>query len=88
MKFPQHKGSLSLYHNEHKSVYVSVKDAIETKDLGYQDDQWISAEEKQRAIDTDECWSLQWYPETPVSFIVVSASTLEALMEHVDKTYW
>jgi hypothetical protein len=34
----------------------------------------------QRAIATDELWTMQWYPETPVGFCVLHASTLAALL--------
>lgn len=41
---------------------------------------WISPEERQKAIDTNSWWTLQWYPETPVGFCIISASSLEALL--------
>lgn len=72
---PPHKGGLYLTHNEHKGVYETV--ALFTgRD---RDDQWVSPEEKRKAIETDELWCLQWYPDTPVGFCVLMASSLEAI---------
>lgn len=81
MKFPEHKASLHLTHNEHKSVYHTVRQAIDDGDWGTEDDCWISPEQKQLAIDTDEMWTLQWYPDTPIGFYVMSAADLGALLE-------
>lgn len=78
MKFPPHKGSLHLAHNEPKSNYETVAQAIERG--GYWSDGWISEEQKQKAIDTNECWSLQWYPDTPVGFHLLHAADLDALL--------
>lgn len=43
----------------------------------------MSEEEKQKALDTGEIWTLQWYPETPVGFICVAASSLTVLLKAV-----
>jgi hypothetical protein len=68
MKFPRHEASLTLTHNDHKSYYQTVVQAIADDSHGYQADCWISEEQKQKAIETNECWTLQWYPDTPVGF--------------------
>lgn len=83
MNFPPHKASLILTHNDHKSYYRTVKESIEQDRHGYDD--WISEEQKLKAIETDECWTLQWYPETPVGFCLKSAADLEALLDYVNK---
>lgn len=84
MIFPPHKASLTLTHNDHKGVYESVANAIEIGSFGYTDECWVSEFQKQKAIDTDECWSLQWYPNTPVVFCILSAADLDALLEHAN----
>lgn len=81
MIFPEHKASLHLTHNEHKSYYRTVKEAIEDNDHGYRADCWVSEEQKQKAIEKDECWTLQWYPETPVGFHILSAADLYVLLD-------
>ena len=78
MKFPDHKASLHLTHNQHKAYYKTVVQEIEDGGFGYED--WVSPEQKQKAIDTDECWTLQWYPETPVGFCLLSAADLDVLL--------
>ena len=79
LKFPPHKCSLTLTHNQHKGYYESISDYIGRDDRI----QWVSEEEKQKAVKTNEIWELQWYPDTPVGFYCAGASTLDALMEGV-----
>lgn len=71
--------SIHLTFNDHKSNYVTVAEEIAHGDWH---GDWISEEEKQKAIETDRAWTLQWYPDTPVGFYACSASTLEALLTH------
>ena len=81
MEFPKHEASLHLTHNEHKSYYRTVAQSIEDDDHGYQGDCWVSPEQKQKAIDTNECWTLQWYPDTPIGFCILSAADLDVLLD-------
>ena len=67
-KWPRHAASLHLTHNQHKAYYQTVAQSIEQDDHGYQADCWVSKEQKAKAIATNECWTLQWYPNTPVGF--------------------
>lgn len=78
--WPRHEASLHLTHNDHKSYYLTVAQAIADGDHGYSEDCWISPEQKQKAIETNECWTLQWYPDTPVGFCILSAADLDALL--------
>lgn len=77
MKLPAHKCGLFLTHNEHRDYYEDLEKFIYNNRI---DDDFASPEAMQRAIDTDECWTLQWYPETPVGFCRVAAPTLEELL--------
>lgn len=81
ISFPKHAASLTLTHNEHKSYYQTVAQSIEMGDHGYSDDCWVSQEQKQKAIEADDCWTLQWYPNTPVGFCLLTAADLSALLE-------
>ena len=81
MKFPRHEASLHLTHNQHKAYYRTVQDEIDDDGHGYREDDWISSEQRQKAIDTNECWTLQWYPDTPIGSYVLSAADLEPLLE-------
>ena len=80
LQFPDHAVSLHLTHNEHKSYYQSVEQAIADENHGYTDDCWVSDEEKQKAIETNDCWILQWYPDTPVGFHILAAHDLYVLL--------
>ena len=77
MIFPKHL-TLTLTHNEHKNYYQTVQESIDMKDHGYTE--WVSPEQREKAIDTDECWTLQWYPDTPVGFNILSAADLDVLL--------
>lgn len=41
---------------------------------------WVSEEEKQKAIETNCMWTLQWYPDTPISFFALAASSIIPLL--------
>jgi hypothetical protein len=75
MRWPQHEGGLIIQHNDHKGSYISAEEwALEN------DDDWVSPDEREKAIETDSIWSIQWYPHTPVGFNRVLASTFEACL--------
>lgn len=78
--WPKHEASLHLTHNQHKDYYKTVQDEINDEGHGYADDCWVSPEQRQKAIDTNECWTLQWYPHTPVGFSILSAADLDVLI--------
>jgi hypothetical protein len=80
MNLPDHKCGLYLTHNAHRDVYRSVAEELQVIDHLNDDDVWSGPEAKQRSIDTDEMWQLQWYPNTPVGFNVVCAPTLEEVL--------
>ena len=75
ISFPAHKCELSLTHNEHRSNYETIEEW--EAHLG---PDWISDDERARAIHLDNLWVLQWYPETPVGFCLLAASSLESLL--------
>jgi hypothetical protein len=79
-QWPKHDASLHLTHNDHKSSYRTVQEAINDGDLGYCRDDWVSPEQKQKAIDTNDCWTLLWYPNTPFGFCKLSAADLDVLL--------
>lgn len=72
MKLPPHKCELCITHNQHRSYYEKIADFI-----GGSGADWPSEEAKARAIATDEIWTIQWYPDTPISFHLIAAPTLE-----------
>lgn len=82
MKLPEHKCGLFLQHNEHRDYYEDAEYYINQHKDQYE---WKSEEHKKRAIETDEIWTLQWYPNTPIGFLAVAAPTLEELLEFANE---
>ena len=82
MKFPEHKASLHLTHNDHKSCYETV---AEVADDDWHKGTWISEEEKALSIKHNDMWEIQWYPETPIGFYKLSAYNLNKLLEKACK---
>ena len=75
---PPHKASLHLEHNPHLGYSQSVEQWDEDQEKRAD---WVSPEERAKAIATNEIWTLQWYPETPIGFHALVASSLEALID-------
>jgi hypothetical protein len=75
--FPAHKCGLYLTHNQHRDYYEPLDEYLSEREFA---DTFESPEAMQRAIDTDEHWHLQWYPDTPVGFCHVSAPTLAEVL--------
>lgn len=43
---------------------------------------WVSEEERQKAIRENSVWTIQWYPNTPIGFNCVGASTFETAAKY------
>lgn len=72
--------SLSLSFNEGPAPnYMTV--AQEDDDPFKKPYDWVSEEERQKARKTNSLWVLQWYPNTPIGFNAIAASSLPALFE-------
>lgn len=76
---PRHEAGLSLTHNEHKNYHYTAQQEIESNP-DYYDDESFPSGEREKCIAANELWTLQWYPDTPVGFNVIHASTLEAIL--------
>ena len=76
---PKHKAALYITHNDHKGGYESVEEHYDYLSSF----EWVSPEEKQRAIELDSVWELHWYPDTPIGSYKVAASSLEAIQKHM-----
>jgi len=75
---PPHKAGLTIEHNPQCVNYETVAAWLENMREGEPD--WSSPEARQRAIDADDVWVMQWYPYTPVGFNMVAAPTLAELL--------
>lgn len=79
--FPAHKCSLTLEHNPHKNNYESIQQYCENlAQFDFDDDTWVSLEQKQKAIQRDCFWELHWYPRTPIGFYKLWACDLDVLL--------
>ncbi len=79
---PEHIG-MFIEHNEHKMYYDPIEKAVNDID----DSKWVSPEEKQKALETNEIWSIQWFPKTPIGSYTFYASTLEALFKFIEENF-
>lgn len=70
---------LHLTFNDHHANYMTAAEA-DADGREFESVDWVSEEEHQKAIEQDSVWCLQWYPETPVGFYRIGASSLEALL--------
>lgn len=75
---PEHKAGLFLTHNEHKDCYDSIE-------MFYDPNDFVSDDERNKAIAEDSVWVLQWYPETPIGFNIIAASSLDAIKAELEK---
>ncbi len=71
--------SLTITLNEHKSSYCTMAEYEEA--TFYDRDDWVSDEERTKAIETDSVWCIQWYPHTPIGSHRVLASSLMACIK-------
>jgi hypothetical protein len=81
VEFPEHKCSLTLTHNPQRDEYMTAAQYIAEDDTRECPFDWVSPEQKQKAIDTDEIWELMWYPITPIGSHMLAAADLEVLLE-------
>lgn len=81
MILPTHKCGLYLEHNAHKDYYETAIESIVENHNNPCPYQWKNDEHKNRSMDTNEVWTLQWYPRTPIGFHLIAAPTLSELLE-------
>jgi hypothetical protein len=76
------RGEHSCFHltfnDEHAINYMTAADYFERHPDW--DHGWVSPEEREKAIANNSVWTLQWYPDTPVGFLLMRASTAAAVI--------
>jgi hypothetical protein len=75
---------LSFSYNEHSYAQINPPcDTIEEtfEILSIEEEDFVSSEEYKKALEQNQLIRFQWYPQTPVGFHVVYATTLYALIE-------
>lgn len=83
MKLPKHI-ALTIEHNDHATVYHTAEQAIADDPQWFSDEDWVSPEQRAKAIETNEIWTAQWYPNTPVGFFKAHAADLDVLLKHLE----
>jgi hypothetical protein len=79
---PAHKCGLYLEHNACRDAHQTVEKWLESEqDWNGDPNSWKSDEQRQRAIATNEVWTLQWYPETPIGSHTIAAPTIDELLQ-------
>lgn len=82
MRYTSKDGSFSIEWNPHRTNY----ETIEQWSSRFLDElDWVSPEEKERAIREDSMFVLQWYPVSPIGFNYWAASSLEAIADSFPK---
>lgn len=78
---PEHKCSLSLVHNEHRDYYQTVEQWASNRE-GME---WVSEEQRLKAIAEDNVWTIIWYPNTPIGSEWLAAYDLEVLLNRANE---
>jgi hypothetical protein len=79
-EFPPHNCGLYLEHNPNRDYSQSVAEWVaenNDRELFV----WKDDASRDRAIETNELWTLQWYPFTSIGFNAVAAPTLQDLLK-------
>ena len=82
-RWPRHKGSMHITHNQHLDYYETVQQALERGT--YDRDDFLDDAEVKMAIATGDVWAVHWYPDTPIGSYIVFASTFDRAVEGARK---
>ena len=83
-RVPKHI-SMSMHHNFHNRKKLTVQQCIDKKLNGYEKDDWISKEQKQKAIETGNHWFVMVFPRSSEIYYVYSASDLDILLFYLSE---
>lgn len=85
---PGEHSSLTIgFNDDHAANYVTAQEWFDEwghyqgGDKDYID--WASEEERLKALRENSVWTLQWYPNTPIGFNRIGASSLPALFAYL-----
>lgn len=76
LPLPTHM-SFELSHNPHKPNYMKLSEYL---DMRGNEEDWVSDEQREKALATDELWEAYWFPATPIGSCTVRACDLSALL--------
>jgi len=72
-------------YNGHMSSYMSIEEYFE--DCLEKSDEWVSDEERDKAIASNSVWSLHWYPNTPIGSYKILSHSLETGLKTLRSCY-
>lgn len=75
--------SLRITFNDHHTCYTRTAAEAEAEGHEFEATEWVSEEERRKAIAEESVWCLQWYPDVPLGFYRIAASSLDALLAYV-----
>jgi hypothetical protein len=75
--------SLSIEFNQHATYYQTIEQ-WEADRVNCSEVEWVSDDERRKAIETDNVWECHWSPKTPVGSCSLAASSFKALMRAVN----
>lgn len=81
--FPKHKFGLFLSQDSHKSSHLTLAEYLALKEA---EPDWVSEEQKKKAIEADTFWELVWYPDNAVGSYRLLACDLDVLLEVAKQT--
>lgn len=70
--------SVQLTYRDLSDVYEKLEDR---NDDYYADDTFLNEEDRAKCIETDQYWTLHFYPDTPVGFYHAHASDPDMLLD-------
>lgn len=77
---PNHT-SISLTWNEDHSYMYQAADG----NYEYDSTEWVSQDEYLKAMTENSVWCLRWYPNTPIVFHCIKASSIQAIIDYLEK---
>lgn len=83
----KHSSLTISYNDDFAPNYMTLEEYLEAYGDEDHPDDWVSPEEREKAIKLNKCWDIQWYPSSPGGFIKVRASSLSVLLAHVEEKF-
>ena len=75
------KASITLEYRSQSAYYDTIKKAVENEGEYWAPDEFLSAEDRQKCLETDIYWTLHFYPNSPVGFHHAHASDVDMLLD-------
>lgn len=74
-------GGLELSFNSHRVDHLTTAEHLAQDDCN----EWVSEEQKQKALEKNSVWELRWYPWGSTSWSQVAAADLPELFAYLER---